>query len=129
MAGKRFTAEQIIIKLREAEVGLAQGQRVEQVSKQIGVSEQTYYRWRKEYGGLRLDQAKRLKVLEKENTRLKKLVADLSLDKQILTGHCHVNRIGPQRPAGIPFQAAALALSHTLNASFRNRLNVSLLHK
>ena len=88
MAGKRFSAEQIIIKLREAEVGLAQGQRVGQVSKQMGVSEQTYYRWRyrwrKEYGGLRLDQAKRLKVLEKENTRLKKLVADLSLDKQIL---------------------------------------------
>ena len=69
MAGKRFTAEQIIIKLREAEVGLAQGR------------------------------------------------------------HCHVNRVGPQRPAGVPFQAAALALSHTLNASFRNRLKVSLLHK
>ncbi len=84
MAGKRFRAEQIIMKLREAEVGLAQGQRVGQVSKQMGVSEQTYYRWRKEYGGLRLDQAKRLKVSEKENTRLKKLVADLSLDKQIL---------------------------------------------
>ena len=84
MAGKRFRAEQIIMKLREAEVGLAQGQRVGQVSKQMGVSEQTYYRWRREYGGLRLDQAKRLKVLEKENTRLKKLVADLSLDKQIL---------------------------------------------
>ena len=58
MAGKRFSAEQIIMKLREAEVGLAQGQRVGQVSKQMGVSEQTYYRWRKEYGGLRLDQAK-----------------------------------------------------------------------
>ncbi len=84
MAGKRFTAEQIIIKLREAEVGLAQGQTVGQVCKQIGVSEQTYYRWRKEYGGLRLNQAKRLKVLEKENARLKKLVADLSLDNQIL---------------------------------------------
>ncbi len=86
MAGKRFSAEQIIIKLREAEVGLAQGQTVGQVCKQIGVTEQTYYRWRKEYGGLRLNQAKRLKVLEKENARLKKLVADLSLDKQILTG-------------------------------------------
>ena len=84
MAGKRFSAEQIIIKLREAEVGLAQGQTVGQVCKQIGVTEQTYYRWRKEYGGLRLNQAKRLKVLEKENARLKKLVADLSLDKQIL---------------------------------------------
>ena len=66
MARKRFTAEQIIMKLREAEVGLAQGQTVGQVCKQIGVTEQTYYRWRKEYGGLRLNQAKRLKVLEKE---------------------------------------------------------------
>ena len=84
MAGKRFSAEQIIIKLREAEVGLAPGQRVGQVCKRIGVTEQAYYRWRKEYGGLRLNQAQRLKVLEKENARLKKLMADLSLDKQIL---------------------------------------------
>ena len=84
MARKRFTAEQIISKLREAEVLLAQGQKMGQVCKRIGVTEQTYYRWRKEYGGLRLDQAKRLKVLEKENVRLKKLVADLSLDNQIL---------------------------------------------
>ena len=84
MARKRYTAEQIIIKLREAEVGLAQGQTVGQVSKQIGVTEQTYYRWRKEYGGLRMDQAKRLKALEKENAGLKKLIADLSLDNQIL---------------------------------------------
>ena len=65
-------------------MGLAQGQRVGQVCRQIEVSEQTYYRWWKEYGGLRLDQAKRLKSLEKENARLKKLVADLSLDNQIL---------------------------------------------
>ena len=72
MAGKRFGAEQIIMKLREAEVGLAQGQRVGQMSKQMGVSEQTCYRWRKEYGGLQLDQAKRLKVLEKENALLHK---------------------------------------------------------
>lgn len=84
MARKRFTAEQIISKLREAEVLLAQGQKMGQVCKRIGVTEQTYYRWRKEYGGLRLDQAKRLKVLEKGNARLKKLVADLSLDNQIL---------------------------------------------
>ena len=84
MARKRFTAEQIISKLREAEVLLAQGQKMGQVCKRIGVTEQTYYRWRKEYGGLRLDQAKRLKVLEKENVWLKKLVADLSLDNQIL---------------------------------------------
>ena len=101
MAGKRFKAEQIIIKLREAEVGLAQGQRVGQVSKQMGVSEQTYYRWRKEYGGLRLDQAKRLKVLEKENTRLKKLVADLSLDKQILKEvSSETSRPGEQETSG-----------------------------
>ena len=84
MASKRFTPEQIISKLREAEVGLAQGQTVGQVSKRIAVTEQTYYRWRKEYGGLRMDQAKRLKTLEKENAGLKKLVADLSLDNQIL---------------------------------------------
>ena len=84
MARKRFTAEQIVIKLREAEVSQAQGQTVVQVCKQLGVTEQTYYRWRKEYGGLRMDQAKRLKSLEKENARLKKLVADLSLDNQIL---------------------------------------------
>ena len=84
MARKRYTAEQIILKLREAEVSLAQGEAVGQVCKQMGVTEQTYYRWRKEYGGLKMDQAKRLKALEKENTRLKKLVADLSLDKQIL---------------------------------------------
>ena len=84
MARKRFTAEQIIGKLREAEALLAQGEKMGFVCKRIAVTEQTYYRWRKEYGGLRLDQAKRLKVLEKENARLKKLVADLSLDNQIL---------------------------------------------
>ena len=83
MARKRFKPEQIIGKLRQAEVLLAQGQKMGLVCKRIGVTEQTYYRWRKEYGGLRMDQAKRLKVLEKENVRLKKLVADLSLDKQI----------------------------------------------
>ena len=91
MARKRFTAEQIIIKLRETEVGLAQGQTVGQVCKTIEVTEQTYYRWRKEYGGLRLNQAKRLKSLEKENARLKKLVADLSLDNQILKEVCSGN--------------------------------------
>ena len=84
MARKWFTAEQIIMKLPGAEVGLAQGKTVGQVSKQIGVSEQTYYRRRKEYGGLRIDQAKRLKTLGKENARLKKRVPDLSWDKQIL---------------------------------------------
>ena len=104
MAGKRFSAEQIIIKLREAEVGLAQGQRVGQVSKQMGVSEQTYYRWRKEYGGLQMDQAKRLKALEKENTRLKKRVADLSLDKQILVAIGRsVGRHGSQGGEGFEY--------------------------
>ena len=84
MARKRYTAEQIITKLREAEVELAKGQTTPQVCKKLGISEQTYYRWRKEYGGLRVDQAKRLKQLEQENARLKKLVADLSLDNSIL---------------------------------------------
>ena len=84
MSRKAFTAEQIIGKLREAELAQNQGQTVAQACKKIGVTEQTYYRWRKEYGGLRVDQAKRLKDLEKENSRLKKLVADLSLDNQIL---------------------------------------------
>jgi len=84
MARKRYTAEQIITKLREAEVELAKGQTTPQVCKKLGISEQTYYRWRKEYGGLRVDQARRLKLLEHENARLKKLVADLSLDNSIL---------------------------------------------
>ena len=84
MARKRYTAEQIIKKLREAEVLQAQGQTVEQVVRQLGVTDQTYYRWRKEYGGLKVDQAKRLKELEKENTRLKKLVAEQALDMAIL---------------------------------------------
>jgi putative transposase len=81
---KRQTAEQIIQKLREAEVALARGATVGQACKKLGVTEQTYYRWRKEYGGLRLDQAKRLKELEKENARLKKLLAEAELDKAIL---------------------------------------------
>ena len=84
MARRRFTAEQIIQKLREVEVALSKGQSAGQACKKIGVTEQTYYRWRKEYGGLRTDQAKRLKELEKENARLKKLVADVSLDNAIL---------------------------------------------
>jgi transposase-like protein len=84
MAKKRFTAEQIIHKLREAEVLLAQGLTTGQMCKKIGVTEQTYYRWRKEYGGMRTDQAKRLKELEKENARLKRLVADQALDNAIL---------------------------------------------
>ncbi len=84
MARKRHTAEQIIHKLREAEVGLGQGKDLKRVCKQLEVTEQTYYRWRKEYGGLRMDQAKRLRELEKENTRLKRVVADQALDNAIL---------------------------------------------
>ena len=84
MARKRYTAEQIITKLREAEVELAKGQTTPQVCKKLGIADQTYYRWRKEYGGLRVDQAKRLKQLEQENARLKRVVADLSLDNSIL---------------------------------------------
>lgn len=84
MNGKRYTPEQIIHKLREAEVELSKGATVPVVCKKLGVTEQTYYRWRNAYGGLRLDQAKRMKALETENTRLKKLVADLSLDVEIL---------------------------------------------
>ncbi len=81
---KRTSIENIIRQLRKAEVLQSQGQTVAQSVKAIGVSEQTYYRWRKEYGRLNLDQAKRLRELEDENARLKKLVADLSLDKAIL---------------------------------------------
>jgi putative transposase len=84
MARKRFAPEQIITMLREAEVLLNQSTPVAEVCRKLGVSEQTYYRWRKEYGGMRVDQAKRLKELEQENVRLKKLVADLSLDNAIL---------------------------------------------
>jgi putative transposase len=84
MARKRFTPEQIITMLREAEVLLNQSSPISEVCRKLGISEQTYYRWRKEYGGMRVDQAKRLKELEQENIRLKKLVADLSLDNAIL---------------------------------------------
>jgi transposase-like protein len=84
MAKKTYTPEQIINKLREAEVLLSQGITIGEASRKIGVTEQTYYRWRREYGGMRIEQARRLKELEKENTRLKKLVADLSLDISIL---------------------------------------------
>jgi len=84
MARKGYTPEQIINKLREAEIQLQQGATITVVSKAIGVSNHTYYRWRKEYGGLKVDQARKFKALEKENTRLKKLVADLSLDNSIL---------------------------------------------
>jgi transposase-like protein len=81
---KGFTPEQIIKKLREAEVLLSKGEKVEQVIRKLGVSDVTYYRWRKEYGGMKVEQARRLKGLESENARLKKLVAELSLDNAIL---------------------------------------------
>jgi putative transposase len=84
MVKKGFTPEQIINKLREAEIMLSQGATLSVILKKIGVSDATYYRWRKEYGGMRVDQARRLKELEQENSRLKKLVADLSLDNAIL---------------------------------------------
>jgi putative transposase len=84
MVRKAYTPEQIINKLREAEILINQGVSISEASRKIGVTEQTYYRWRKEYGGMRIEQAKRLKELEKENARLKKLVADLSLDNAIL---------------------------------------------
>ncbi len=91
MATKRHTAEQIISKLREAEVHLAKGLKLPQVCRRLGVAEQTYYRWRKEYGGVRTDQVKRLKQLEKENGRLKKVVADLTLDNAILKEAAYPN--------------------------------------
>ena len=84
MPRKRYTPEQIISKLREAEVLLSQGQTVAQASKQLGVSDQTYYRWRREFGGMQTSQVRKLKDLEMGNARLKKLVADLSLDNAIL---------------------------------------------
>ena len=84
MPRRRFTPEQIIQHLREAEVLLSQDKTIAQACKAIGVTEQTYYRWRKGYGGIRTDQAKRLKELEKENARLKRLLADAELDKAIL---------------------------------------------
>ena len=84
MSKKRYGSEQIITKLREVEIMLSKGSAIGEASKRIGVTEQTYYRWRKQYGGMRIEQARRLKELEKENFRIKKLVADLSLDNAIL---------------------------------------------
>ena len=84
MPRKRYTPEQIINSLREAEVLISQGSTAKEAARHMGISEQTYYKWRKEYGGMRINQAKRLKELEKENARLKRLVADISLDNAIL---------------------------------------------
>ena len=84
MSRKRYKPEQIISMLREADVQLSRGQKVAQICRELGIAEQTYYRWRREYGGLKVSQARRLKELERENTRLKRAVADLTLDKLIL---------------------------------------------
>jgi len=84
MSRQKHTAEEIINKLREAEVLQAKGMSIEEVMRQLGISDATYYKWRREYGGLRVDQAKRLKELEAENSRLRKVVADLTIDNSIL---------------------------------------------
>ena len=84
MPKKRFSAEQIVILLRQIEVATAQGKLIPVACREAGISDQSYYRWRKEYGGLDLDQARKMKELEKENSRLKRLVADLSIEKQVL---------------------------------------------
>ena len=84
MPRKRFSAEQIVVLLRQIEVLMSQGKAAPVACREAGISQQSYYRWRKEYGGLEVDQAKRMKELERENVRLKRLVADLSLEKQIL---------------------------------------------
>ncbi len=92
MARKRYTAEEIISHLRTVEIETAKGLGLVDACRKLGVTEQTYYRWKKEYGGLRVDQAKRLKGLEQENARLNRLVADLSLDnsllKEVTAGNC-----------------------------------------
>jgi transposase-like protein len=84
MSKKKHTAEEIVTKLREADVLVAKGQTIAEVCRHLAISDQTYYKWRKEYGGLQVDQAKRFKQLEHENTQLRKLVADLSMDNAIL---------------------------------------------
>jgi putative transposase len=84
MLKKRFSAEQIVVVLRQIEVLMSQGKAAPVACREAGISQQSYYRWRKEYGGLEFDQAKRMKGLERENVRLKRLVADLSLEKQVL---------------------------------------------
>src|SRR3712207_2437399 len=102
MPGKRLTPERVIGVLRQAEVELAQGRTVGEVCRGLGVSEASFYRWRPEYGGLKVDQARRMKELERENARLKKAVAELTLDKRILKeaaeGKFYVNRLGTGTP-------------------------------
>ena len=84
MPRKKYTTEEIVVKLRKVDVLVSQGQHIADAVRQIGVSEVTYYRWRQEYGGLKTDQVKRLKELEQENTRLRRAISDLTLDKLIL---------------------------------------------
>ena len=91
MGKVRFTTDQIIMKLREAEVLHSQGLNIGMICKRLEIHQQTYYKWRKEYGGIRIAQAKRLKALEQENTRLKKIVADLSIDNSILKEASRLN--------------------------------------
>lgn len=92
MSKKIHTTEQIIRKLRQAEVMLGEGKNVAEMCRSLGVTDSTYYKWRRDYGGLKMDQAKRLKVLEKENSRLKQAVADLTLDKLILQEACKLGK-------------------------------------
>ena len=103
MARKRYSAEQIIVKLREAEVLEAKGKSLGEIARSLGTAEQTLIRWRKEYGGLRLEQAKRFKELEKENIRLKRLVADLSLDNAILKDTSLLRPLQTENLQTIPF--------------------------
>ena len=93
--GKRFSPEQMIAMLRQIEVQLAQGKRLALACKAAGIAEQSYYRWRREYGGLQLEHAKRLKELERENARLRRLVADLALEKQVLKDVAAGNVVQP----------------------------------
>jgi putative transposase len=116
MPKKRFTAEEIIRKLREAEVLLSQGQAIDLVCRGLGISEQTYYRWRKEYGGLRTDQARRLKDLERENVRLKKVVADLVLDKAMLQEALSVRSVPMHSMGARPHDAGASPTSARCSA-------------
>ena len=97
MGRKRHTPEQIITALREAEVGLARGESVKLISRELGITEQTYYRWRREYGGMKVSQAQRLKELERENGRLKRAVADLTLDKPDRGGNGPGKLLSPER--------------------------------
>jgi putative transposase len=97
MARKRFSPEQIIGMLREAEVRLSQGEKVKGICRGLGITEQTYYRWRKDYGGMKVSQARRLKELERESGRLKKAVAELTLDKLILKEALEVVLPPPER--------------------------------